>query len=87
MSGLHAWSIIAATDPTLLVQIERHLKQALVDKNCFVAASALSTLSRIRRPQATTVSAASMKSFGNLAATSTPLLDAKRIASLRGISP
>ena len=34
-------AIIAATDPTLLVQIERHLKQALVDKNCFVAASAL----------------------------------------------
>merc|ERR1719181_1999907 len=34
-------AIIAATDPTLLVQIERHLKQALVDKNCFVAAAAL----------------------------------------------
>merc|ERR1719181_130458 len=34
-------AIIAATDPTLLVQIERHLKQALVDRNCFVAASAL----------------------------------------------
>ena len=34
-------SIIAATDPSLLAQIERHLKQALVDRNCFVAASAL----------------------------------------------
>ena len=34
-------AIIAATDPTMLAQIERHLKQALVDKNCFVAASAL----------------------------------------------
>ena len=34
-------SIIAATDPTLLAQIERHLKQALVDRNSFVAASAL----------------------------------------------
>jgi len=34
-------AIIAATDPTLLAQIERHLKQALVDRNCFVAASAL----------------------------------------------
>ena len=34
-------SIIAATDPTLLAQIERHLKQALVDRNCFVAGSAL----------------------------------------------
>ncbi|EOD40772.1 coatomer protein gamma 2 subunit [Emiliania huxleyi CCMP1516] len=34
-------AIIARTDPTMLAQIERHLKQALVDKNCFVAASAL----------------------------------------------
>ncbi len=34
-------AIIAATDPTMLAQIERHLKQALVDKNSFVAASAL----------------------------------------------
>ena len=34
-------AIIAATDPTLLAQIERHLKQALVDRNAFVAASAL----------------------------------------------
>lgn len=34
-------AIIAATDPSLLAQIERHLKQALVDRNCFVAASAL----------------------------------------------
>jgi len=34
-------SIIAATDPSLLAQIERHLKQALVDRNSFVAASAL----------------------------------------------
>jgi len=34
-------SIIAATDPALLPQIERHLKQALVDRNSFVAASAL----------------------------------------------
>ena len=34
-------AIIAATDPTLLAQIERHLKQALVDRNSFVAASAL----------------------------------------------
>jgi len=34
-------AIITATDPTLLAQIERHLKQALVDRNAFVAASAL----------------------------------------------
>jgi len=34
-------AIIAATDPTLLAQIERHLKEALVDRNSFVAASAL----------------------------------------------
>jgi len=34
-------AIIAATDPTLLAQIERHLKQALVDRNCFVASAAL----------------------------------------------
>ena len=34
-------AIIAATDPTLLAQIERHLKEALVDRNAFVAASAL----------------------------------------------
>jgi coatomer protein complex subunit gamma len=34
-------AIIAATDPSLLAQIERHLKQALVDRNCYVAASAL----------------------------------------------
>ena len=34
-------AIIAATDPTLLAQIERHLKQALVDRNCFVAGAAL----------------------------------------------
>jgi len=34
-------AIIARTDPTMLAQIERHLKQALVDRNCFVAASAL----------------------------------------------
>ena len=34
-------AIIAATDPTLLTQIERHLKQALVDRNCFVASAAL----------------------------------------------
>ncbi|KAG8469572.1 hypothetical protein KFE25_006027 [Diacronema lutheri] len=33
--------IISMTDPTMLGQIERHLKQALVDKNAFVAASAL----------------------------------------------
>lgn len=33
--------IISQTDPTMLVQIERHLKQALVDRNAFVAASAL----------------------------------------------
>mmetsp|Transcript_18958 Transcript_18958/g.55693 ORF Transcript_18958/g.55693 Transcript_18958/m.55693 type:complete len:886 (-) Transcript_18958:349-3006(-) len=33
--------IISQTDPSMLAQIERHLKQALVDKNAFVAASAL----------------------------------------------
>jgi len=33
--------IISMTDPTMLGTIERHLKQALVDKNAFVAASAL----------------------------------------------
>jgi hypothetical protein len=33
--------IISLTDPSMLNAIERHLKQALVDKNAFVAASAL----------------------------------------------
>jgi len=33
--------IISQTDPSMLSAIERHLKQALVDKNSFVAASAL----------------------------------------------
>ena len=40
-NAIRVLGIIAAADPTLLAGIERHIKQALVDRNAFVASSAL----------------------------------------------